>query len=50
MVLFEFVFPNLPDSVSVRVGRLFARASSVILSDIAFRNLDELDDLEVVDL
>ncbi|CAA0818694.1 inter-alpha-trypsin inhibitor heavy chain-related [Striga hermonthica] len=35
------------DSVEVRIGGLFARASSIFLSNITFDNLDSLDDLEV---
>ncbi|KAK6139698.1 hypothetical protein DH2020_026566 [Rehmannia glutinosa] len=35
------------DSIEVRIGGLFARASSIFLANIAFENLDQLDDLEV---
>ncbi|XP_051131329.1 uncharacterized protein LOC127251609 [Andrographis paniculata] len=35
------------DSITVRMERLFARASSIVLANIAFQNLNELDDLEV---
>lgn len=35
------------DSIEDRMEGLFARASSIFLVDIAFQNLDELDDLEV---
>ncbi|PIN24772.1 hypothetical protein CDL12_02496 [Handroanthus impetiginosus] len=35
------------DSIEVRIGRLFARASCIFLANIAFENLDKLDDLEV---
>ncbi|KAK6126752.1 hypothetical protein DH2020_039497 [Rehmannia glutinosa] len=34
------------DSIEVQLGRLFARASSIFLADIAFENVDEIDDLE----
>ncbi|KAK6152033.1 hypothetical protein DH2020_014668 [Rehmannia glutinosa] len=36
------------DSIEVQLGRLFARASSIFLADIAFENVDEIDDLEVI--
>ncbi|KAG8376239.1 hypothetical protein BUALT_Bualt09G0042400 [Buddleja alternifolia] len=35
------------DSIEVRMGGLFARASSISVANIAFENLDTLDDLEV---
>uniref|UniRef100_A0A3Q7HBT0 VWFA domain-containing protein n=1 Tax=Solanum lycopersicum TaxID=4081 RepID=A0A3Q7HBT0_SOLLC len=35
------------DSIEVRVEQLFSRASSVILADIAFENLDGLEEFEV---
>ncbi|CAA0821529.1 inter-alpha-trypsin inhibitor heavy chain-related [Striga hermonthica] len=35
------------DSIEVRIGGLFARASSIFLANIAFENLSNLDDLEV---
>ncbi|KAL2251021.1 UNVERIFIED_CONTAM: Inter-alpha-trypsin inhibitor heavy chain H3 [Sesamum indicum] len=35
------------DSIEDRMKGLFARASSIVLVDIAFQNLDDLDDLEV---
>ncbi|KAL3830050.1 hypothetical protein ACJIZ3_018852 [Penstemon smallii] len=36
------------DSIEVRMGRLFARASSIFLANIYFENLDDkIDDLEV---
>ncbi|KAI3443544.1 hypothetical protein Pfo_000209 [Paulownia fortunei] len=35
------------DSIEVRMEGLFARASSIFLANIAFENLDKLDDLEV---
>ncbi|KAL0410407.1 UNVERIFIED_CONTAM: Inter-alpha-trypsin inhibitor heavy chain H2 [Sesamum latifolium] len=35
------------DSIEDRMKGLFARASSVVLADIVFQNLNELDDLEV---
>ncbi|GER40966.1 inter-alpha-trypsin inhibitor heavy chain [Striga asiatica] len=35
------------DSIEVRIGGLFARASSIFIANIAFENLSNLDDLEV---
>jgi len=35
------------DSIEVRVEQLFSRASSVILANIAFENLDGLEEFEV---
>ncbi|MCE3051160.1 hypothetical protein HAX54_049015 [Datura stramonium] len=35
------------DSIEVRMGQLFSRASSVILANIAFENLDGLEEFEV---
>ncbi|KAK6131780.1 hypothetical protein DH2020_034476 [Rehmannia glutinosa] len=35
------------DSIEVRIRGLFARASSIFLANIAFENLDQLNDLEV---
>ncbi|KAL0308412.1 UNVERIFIED_CONTAM: Inter-alpha-trypsin inhibitor heavy chain H3 [Sesamum radiatum] len=35
------------DSIEDRMKGLFARASSIVLADIALQNLNELDDLEV---
>ncbi|KAL9149811.1 hypothetical protein ABFS82_12G129700 [Erythranthe guttata] len=34
-------------SIELRMGKLFARASSILLANIVFENLDEVDDLEV---
>ncbi|KAK4713778.1 hypothetical protein R3W88_019685 [Solanum pinnatisectum] len=36
------------DSIEVRVEQLFSRASSVILANIAFENLDGLEEFEVI--
>ncbi|PIM99908.1 hypothetical protein CDL12_27592 [Handroanthus impetiginosus] len=35
------------DSIEVRMGRMFAKALSTSLANIAFENLDEVDDIEV---
>ncbi|KAL7091906.1 hypothetical protein ACP275_12G132100 [Erythranthe tilingii] len=35
------------ESIELRMGKLFARASSILLANIVFENLDEVDDLEV---
>lgn len=35
------------ESLEVRLERLFSRASSIILANIAFENLDGLEELEV---
>lgn len=43
----SYCYYDLAESVEARLEGLFVRVSSIFLADIAFQNLDKLDDLEV---